>query len=129
VKATVKELNGEKGYPEYTAWWQKAFYFNEPGYFKRLMTHHGVLELWTDDEMDYISQFFQGQIVMPTMALAKNPELIKDDNPELYDKTAKGLARLMKQLEPLLSTYPPGSTIFEEPDAYLSPARPYLVSL
>jgi len=129
AKTTLKELNGQKGWLEYTAWWQKAFYFNDPSYFKRLATHYGLLQLWTDDEVDYISKFFQDTKTFPTLALGQNPALIKDDNPALYDKTMKGLDRLLKWVEPLVATYPPGSAIFKEPDAYLGPWRPYVVSL
>lgn len=91
------------------------------------MLGHGLLQTWTNDELDYVCKFFQGQEVVPTLALAKNPELVEEDNPEFYDKLTKNLARLMKGLEPLLATYPPGSTIFKEPDACFGPWQPYVV--
>ena len=34
VKTIEKELNGQKGYLEYIDWWQKAFAFNDPRYWK-----------------------------------------------------------------------------------------------
>jgi len=56
---------------------------------------------------------------MPTLAIAKNPELIKDERPELYQKIKTSLNEMLKEREPLLATYPPDSTIFKEPDAHL----------
>jgi len=125
VKAIEKELNGEKGYPKYINWWQKAFYHNDPGFFPRVFLNFGLMQTWTDDEIDYVCKFFQGQKLIPTLVLAKNPEQIKDDNPEFYDKLKKGIAHFTKMIEPLLETYPPGSTIFKEPHANLGRWRPY----
>jgi hypothetical protein len=126
AKATVKELNGQSGYAEYTKWWQKAFYCNSPGYFKRIVTHHLLNQICNDEEMDYIFKVFQYQSVVPSLALALEPEIIENDNPPLYKKYKKGLERVMKEIEPLLATYPPGSDVFE-PDAYAKRWRPYIV--
>lgn len=126
AKATVKELNGQSGYAEYTKWWQKAFYCNSPGYFKRIVTHHLLNQICNDEEMDYIFKVFQYQSVVPSLALALEPEIIENDNPPLYKKYKKGLERVMKEIEPLLATYPPGSDVFE-PDAYVKRWRPYIV--
>ena len=126
AKATVKELNGQSGYAEYTKWWQKAFYCNSPGYFKRIVTHHLMNQICSDEDVDYIFKVFQYQSVVPSLALALEPEIIENDNPPLYKKYKKGLERVMKEIEPLLATYPPGSDVFE-PDAYLRGWRPYIV--
>jgi len=120
ARATIAELDGKPGYADYTHWWQRAFYFNDPGYFKRMLTHHGILETWTAADMDYVTQFFQGQRVMPTLELAKHPELIRNDNPDLYTRTIRSLDGLMRRLEPFLAMYPEGSEIYPSPDAYLS---------
>ena len=126
AKATVKELNGQSGYAEYTKWWQKAFYCNSPGYFKRIVTHHLMNQICYDEDVDYIFKVFQYQSVVPSLALALEPEIIENDNPPLYKKYKKGLERVMKEIEPLLATYPPGSDVFE-PDAYVKRWRPYIV--
>jgi len=126
AKATIMELNGQSGYSEYTKWWQKAVYCNSPGYFKRIVTHHLMNQICSDEEVDYIFQLFQDKSVVPTLELASNPEIIKKDNPALYEKMTKGLEQVMKQIEPVLATYPPGSDVFE-PDTYLKRWRPYIV--
>jgi flavin-dependent dehydrogenase len=121
VKAIGKELNGRKGYPEYITWWQQAFYFNDPGYFRRVVAHHTLTwnKMCTEEEVDYIYQLFQDQRVVPTLELARNPEIIKKDRPELYDKVTKTIAQLMKGVEPVLAAYPPESIIYDDPDVCL----------
>jgi hypothetical protein len=74
----------------------------------------------SDEEVDYIYQLFQNQRVAPTLAIAKNPELIKDERPELYQKIKSGLDEMLKKLDPLLAFYPPDSLIFKEPDPHLN---------
>jgi flavin-dependent dehydrogenase len=128
VKAIEKELNGQKGYPEYINWWQKAFYFNEPGYFK-IRVIYRVLSFCTAEEIDYIYQLFQDQRVVPQLAIGKNPELVKKDRPELYEKLKKGIDQAVKSIEPLLATYPPEADglIYGDssPEVYLGPWRPF----
>ncbi len=51
VKAILKELNGQDGYSEYVNWWQKAFFFNDPHYFKRIITHHALNMICSDEEV------------------------------------------------------------------------------
>jgi len=90
VKAIEKELNGQKGYPGYIDWWQRAFAFNDPHYWKVA----GVFPLnyiCTDDEIDYIYSLFQGRIGCAVGVLAKNLDLIKKGRPELYQKLVKTL--------------------------------------
>jgi len=128
VKAIVKELDGQDGYTEYNAWWQKAFYFHDPGYFKRVTSHHALNLICNDEEVDYIYKLFENERVVPTLEIARNPALIKDDNPALYEKVTKSLDNMIKEIQPVLDTYPPGSAIFREPDAYLGRWQSYNAS-
>ncbi len=90
VKAIEKELNGEKGYPEYINWWQKAFAFNDPHYWK-IAGAFPLNLICTDDEVDYIYSLFQGRVGCAAGLLAKNLDLVKKGRPELYDKLIKTL--------------------------------------
>jgi flavin-dependent dehydrogenase len=121
VKAIGKELSGRKGYEEYIAWWQQAFYFNDPGYFRRVVAHHTLTwnKMCTDEEVDYIHQVFQDQRVVPTLELARTPEVIKKDRPALYKKVKTTISTLMKGVEPVLAAYPAESVIYGDPDACL----------
>lgn len=125
VKAILKELNGQKGYPEYISWWQKAFFFNDPHYFKRIVTHQALNMICSEEEVDYIYKLFQDKMVVPTLAIAKNLELIKDERPKLYQKVKTSLDGMLKELEPLLATYPPDSTIFKGPTPHLERWQSY----
>jgi flavin-dependent dehydrogenase len=120
ARATANELSGRKGYEEYTAWWQQAFYCNDPGYFKRVVAHHVFTwdKMCTDKEVDYIFQALEGRKVVPTLAMALDPTVLKG-RPELYKRVKTGLPAMLKEIAPLLKAYPPEATIYKDPDAYL----------
>jgi digeranylgeranylglycerophospholipid reductase len=127
VQAIIKELNGQPGYAEYCRWWQKAFYFNDPGFFRRVILGHGLIEQWTDVDLDFICDFFEGQRVVPTLAVAKDPEQVKTANPDFYGRTTEALARLTRAVQPIIDSYPADSLIFPEPDACYGRWRRYTV--
>jgi digeranylgeranylglycerophospholipid reductase len=87
VKAIEKELNGQKGYPEYIKWRQNAFAIFTPNYWNVLQK---VAYTWmkhvTDDDVDYVYKLFQGKIGYPPVMIAKNLNLIRKGRPELYKK-------------------------------------------
>jgi flavin-dependent dehydrogenase len=90
VKAIEKELNGQKGYPEYIGWWQKAFYFNSPKYQQRVAGFN-LYQVCSGEELDYLYRLFQGRVGFIQGMLYKNLNLVKRDRPELYEKLAKGI--------------------------------------
>ena len=93
VKAIEKELNGQKGYPEYIAWWQQAFAFNAiiPDYAKMLPSNvYGLSKVCSDEEVDDIYSLFQGKTGIPSRLVNDNLELIKERRPGLYEKLTKG---------------------------------------
>jgi flavin-dependent dehydrogenase len=125
VKAILKELDGQSGYPEFCAWWQKAFYFNDPNYFKRLAFHGMVNKVLNDEETDYVYKLFENERVIPQLAIARNPELLKDNRPELYERIKTVLGKMESKIEPWVAAFPPGSSLFKEPDACLGPWLSY----
>ena len=56
---------------------------------------------------------------MPTLELARKPDRVKKDRPEIYERVVQGIEHLMKQIEPVLAVYPPEALIYEDPDACL----------
>jgi len=90
VKAIEKELNGQAGYPEYTGWWQKAFYFHNPKYHQRVAGFNLNQEC-SGEEIDYLYHLFQGRIGWLQGMVSNNLDLVKRDRPELYEKLAKGM--------------------------------------
>jgi flavin-dependent dehydrogenase len=88
VKAIEKELNGQNGNQEYIDWWQGAFAFNDPHYWK-VAAAFPLNMICTDEEVDYLYRLFQGRIGCAMGLIAKNLDLIKKERPELYEKLMK----------------------------------------
>ena len=86
AKATLRELNGEPGYPEYTSWWQKSFEGNHPTW--RLgAARFGVLnELCTNEEVDYLYGLVEDQIGVLFVLVGAKLEQIRDKRPGPYAK-------------------------------------------
>ncbi len=124
VQAILKEFDGQAGNAEYTRWWQRAFFFNDPGFFKRTVAHHALLDTLDDAEMDYVYEIFANRRVVPTLEFGRNPEIVKGDHPKLYRKFTENFARLMAQIAPIVASYPPDASIYGDPDAYLGGWRP-----
>jgi flavin-dependent dehydrogenase len=90
VKAIEKELVGQKGYPEYIDWWQNAFYFNKPDYFRMMLGVFAIANAWScDEDVDYIYELFQDELGTPQTIVRNNLELIKKGRPALYDRIIK----------------------------------------
>jgi len=99
VKAIEKELNGQKGYPEYIDWWQKAFYFHKPDYFKGVVNMFALTYAWScDEDVDYIYKLFQGKEGALRTMISENLEMIKPGRPELYERLKKGYEEAEKML-------------------------------
>jgi len=92
AKSIKRELNGQKGYPDYMGWWQKAFFFNDPDYLKTVGSAFSrpLSKICTDEEMDFIYELFQGRLGIPEMMVARNLKLIQSKRPELYEKLTRG---------------------------------------
>ncbi|MEW6142330.1 MAG: FAD-dependent monooxygenase [Chloroflexota bacterium] len=89
VKAIKKELNGQKGYPDYVAWWKQAFAFNTPDYIKMISEFYPLPQICTDEEMDYIYSLCQGEIGIPQKMVAEKLDRIKAERPSLYEKLTR----------------------------------------
>jgi flavin-dependent dehydrogenase len=103
VKAIEKELGGQKGYPEYIDWWQKAFYFNTLDYFRMVMRQFALANAWSDDEeVDDIYSLLQDNVGrLPQILIDENLELIKERRPQFYERLQKGYEEVEKMLPKL----------------------------
>jgi len=128
ARAIEKELGGQDGYGPYQRWWQKAFFFNDPWYFRKRAAHTLFNMVCTDEELDYIYSLYEDKRVLPTLEFVRHPEIIQKDRPELYQKLTGALAKQAKWLEPILSVFPPESRLFKSRDEYLGPWQPYRVT-
>ncbi|HEY87864.1 MAG TPA: NAD(P)/FAD-dependent oxidoreductase [Dehalococcoidia bacterium] len=94
AKATMKEMQGENGYSDYIAWWQKSFDTNDPDYLKGAGRGFAINAVCTDEEVDYLYRLVGGQIGVPGVLVAENLEQVKNERLELYQKLEKaGLGR------------------------------------
>ncbi|MEE8619177.1 MAG: FAD-dependent monooxygenase [Dehalococcoidales bacterium] len=95
AKATLKELGGQKGYPEYINWLHKAFaFFALPDHFKiKQQRHIFTMALPNDEDIDYVFRLMQeqGKTGHPAGFVAENPELLKDERPGLYERLKKAI--------------------------------------
>jgi len=89
AKATLKELNGQKGYPEYTDWWQKVIETNCPEYLKAGGRYFALNRVCSNEDIDYLFHLLQDQAGMRAVLVAKNMERIKGERPELYERLKK----------------------------------------
>jgi len=99
VKAIEKELSGQKGYPEYIDWWQQAFYFHNPDYWKMVFWSFALANAWSrDEDVDYVYKLFQDKLGPPQTTVAQNLELIKEGRPELYERIKKTYEEVERML-------------------------------
>ena len=97
--AVYKELNGEDGFKQYTAWWQNSFEFNSDEYLL-VAQGYALVPTYTDDELDYLFSLIEqetldgayGQYRAPRLmwdAILQRKERIAKEQPQLYEKIKK----------------------------------------
>lgn len=94
VKAIEKELDGKKGAKGYINWWQQAFYFNKPEYWKMVFGMFALANAWqTDDDVNYLYGLIKDKVGVPQIMIEQNLEQIKTGRPELYKRIKEGYAQ------------------------------------
>ena len=104
--AVYKELNGEDGFKQYTAWWQKSFEFNSDEYLL-VAQGYALVPTYTDDELDYLFSLIEqetldgayGQYRAPRLmwdAILQRKERIAKEQPQLYEKIKKNREMTLK---------------------------------
>ncbi len=105
--AVVKELEGKKGFAEYTDKWLKAFEFNDDGVLKST-TDCALIPYYNDNEIEYLfslldnvtldgswSQYNSPKIIWD--AILKDSERIKREQPEIWEKISKQHSRFFQE--------------------------------
>ncbi len=96
--AVLKELNGQKGFEEYTEKWMNSFEFNQEGMFEESQAS-GFVPRYEDDEIDYLFSLCEGIILEGNFSQRKTARLVWDtilrdtekirkERPEIYKKIA-----------------------------------------
>jgi len=103
--AVAKELEGKKGFEEYTDKWIKAFEFNDD-LKTRTVTGFSLIPYYTDDEVEYLFSLLNdvtldgvwSQYKSPVMmwdAILKNSEKIQREHHEIWKKINKQQAKML----------------------------------
>jgi flavin-dependent dehydrogenase len=96
ANAVASELQGEKGFEQYTKWWQKSFEFNSADYLK-VAQGYALVPRYSDDELDYLFSLVEGEVLEGTFSQYKTPKIlwsallkhqdrIAREKPDLYQK-------------------------------------------
>ncbi len=96
AKAINSELDGKKGFENYTDWWNESFEFNSEDYLK-VSQGYALVPTYTDDELDYLFSLVEGKTLEGTYSQYKTPKLIWDsilqnkdiiqsERPEIFSK-------------------------------------------
>ncbi len=96
AKAINSELDGKKGFENYTDWWNESFEFNSDDYLK-VSQGYALVPTYTDDELDYLFSLVEGKTLEGTYSQYKTPKLIWDsilqnkdiiqsERPEIFSK-------------------------------------------
>jgi digeranylgeranylglycerophospholipid reductase len=94
--AVAKELEGKKGFEQYTKKWLDSFEFNSEG-MMRVQQGYALIPTYTDDEIDYLFTLCEGvtldgswsQYKSPKLiwgTILKDPDKIKRERPALFQK-------------------------------------------
>lgn len=96
--AVYKELKGEKGFAQYTKWWQESFEFNGEEAL-RVAQGYALVPTYTDDELDYLFSLAKGKTLEGTWSQYKTPRLMWDCFLEQRDRIARERPQLYKKIE------------------------------
>lgn len=83
VKAIEKESSGQKGFENYTNWWQQAFQFKKNKSFE---AYYPLNRVKNDEEMDFLFSLHDGEVGAPPLLIGDNLDLVKEKRPELYKR-------------------------------------------
>ncbi|MCX8126709.1 MAG: NAD(P)/FAD-dependent oxidoreductase, partial [Dehalococcoidia bacterium] len=87
--ATIQEIEGKRGYAEYTAWWQKAFDTMDPDHLKAAGRFYAVNAVCDNDDVDYLYRLVGSEIGVPAVLVARRLDVISRERPKLYEKIKK----------------------------------------
>ena len=96
AEAVAKELEGKKGFEEYTRWWLDSFEFNDKGMLQ-VQQGYALIPTYTDEEVDYLfslcsdvlldgsfSQYKSSRMIWD--AILRDPKRIERERPAVFTK-------------------------------------------
>lgn len=99
ANAIHEEVQGNKGFEQYTRWWNESFEFNR-GDHLLVSQGYALVPTYSDDELDYLFSLIEEKTLEGTYSQYKTPSLIWDsilmnkaqiqkDRPLIYEKIGK----------------------------------------
>ena len=73
--AVYRELRGEDGFADYTAWWQRSFEFNSDQAL-RVAQGYALVPTFADDEIDYLFALIEGRALDGAYGQYRAPRLL-----------------------------------------------------
>ncbi len=97
VKSIEDERQGRRGYRRYINWWQNAFSFNTPDYFRILSEGYALNRECNDEELDYVFSLLRDRVGIPAVIVDEILPIIRKDRPDIYRKLTRRKEKSMWQ--------------------------------
>ncbi len=98
--AIVRELQGKKGFSEYTRWWNDTFEFNSSD-FLRVAQGYSLSPTYNDDELDYLFSLTEDEVLEGTLSQYKTPRLMWESILRHQDRIAREKPEIHEKIKAL----------------------------
>jgi flavin-dependent dehydrogenase len=98
AEAVAKELEGKKGFEDYTKWWLDSFEFHAEGMLQ-VQQGYAFVPTYTDDEIDYLFLLCEDVTLDGSFSQYKSSKMIWDAilrDPERIERERPGLMKKVK---------------------------------
>ena len=98
AEAVLKELEGKKGFEEYTKWWLDSFEFHDEGMLQ-VQQGYALIPTYTEDEIDYLFSLCSDVLLDGSFSQYKSSRMIWDAilrDPQRIERERPGLMKKIK---------------------------------
>ena len=98
AEAVAKELEGKKGFEEYTKWWLDSFEFHDEGMLQ-VQQGYALIPTYTEDEIDYLFSLCSDVLLDGSFSQYKSSRMIWDAilrDPQRIERERPGLMKKIK---------------------------------
>ena len=98
AEAVARELEGKKGFEEYTKWWLDSFEFHDEGMLQ-VQQGYALIPTYTEDEIDYLFSLCSDVLLDGSFSQYKSSRMIWDAilrDPQRIERERPGLMKKIK---------------------------------
>jgi len=98
AEAVLKELEGKKGFEEYTKWWLDSFEFHDEGMLQ-VQQGYALIPTYTEEEIDYLFSLCSDVLLDGSFSQYKSSRMIWDAilrDPQRIERERPGLMKKIK---------------------------------